>query len=1067
MPPLFVGRDREQLALREDLRAARDRTPQMTLVLGAAGIGKTTFGRAVVDAARDEGFAVGVGRAPEVGGAPPFWPWLAALEALADSAPELAPLLAGGAAALRPSAAEHDASAPLRFAHFDVVARALASAGRARPVLLWLDDVHAADEPTLVLARAVARQLDDTAVMLVLSARDAPADARTPELAARLAGLAAAGHVIVLGGLDRAAVATLATARMGSIAPSLLDALVATTGGHPFFVSELVAAAARGEDLAAMLLGPAPPPATVRELVRGTVERLPAPTRAVLHAAAVIGREAEAGLLERVVGLDAANVIAAIGEARRAGLALADDDPRRLVFVHALACNALATELAPTERVRLHARISDALEDAGDPRGERLATRAHHAVAAAALGPMRRERAVEVATATGDRAMQTLAYEEAARWFAHALAAAEDAAPPAAIADLLVRLGDARRASAAPALAAKCFERALELAEPLGAELYARAALGVAATREFSVRDLSKLALIERAAERLGDAATATAIRVNARRIRDLVMVPGSEVRRRALAAATIAAARRHGSPALVALALDAQLVATYAPDSLDRRGAVGDEILALARGCGDREHELAGLGWKLSNLIERGDLATARPLAIEHQRLAETLGAPGPRINAASRRAALAFAEGAWSEGVLHADVAFDLGERHGDDAAALLHAAQRALPALLRGDREELARVARVLDEHGGRVIHAAALRALAARVRLALGERERARSELGALAVDNWAAIPVDFVQLGAFALLADLVVELDERALAPSLLRKLAPYAARNATLGTAAVLGSLARHTAQLAALADDDAAAERHLRAALAHDRAMGAAPFVAWSAFALADVLARRGDPGVAALRIEAIELATRLELAPLLVAAETTVVPRAASVARLVRDGDHWSIERGGEVTRVKHQRGLELIAALVAQPARELHALDLVGGAGDERTAVREERGEALLDPRAIRELRSRVLDLEEDLAEAEARHDVARAERARDERDAIAQHLADTLGLGGKSRRAADATERARISATVAIRRALQMLVARAPDVGRHLSRSIRTGTSCAYRPNPTDRLWVCV
>ena len=119
---------------------------------------------------------------------------------------------------------------------------------------------------------------------------------------------------------------------------------------------------------------------------------------------------------------------------------------------------------------------------------------------------------------------------------------------------------------------------------------------------------------------------------------------------------------------------------------------------------------------------------------------------------------------------------------------------------------------------------------------------------------------------------------------------------------------------------------------------------------------------------------------------------------------------------------------------------------------------------EPGEAapVLDARANREVRERLRELQQEIDDADAAHDLARAERAREELDGIVEVMAGALGLGGRSRALGSAAERARSAVTWRIRSAIKKIVKVHPRLGRHLENSIRTGTFCVYQPETAVR-----
>lgn len=181
--------------------------------------------------------------------------------------------------------------------------------------------------------------------------------------------------------------------------------------------------------------------------------------------------------------------------------------------------------------------------------------------------------------------------------------------------------------------------------------------------------------------------------------------------------------------------------------------------------------------------------------------------------------------------------------------------------------------------------------------------------------------------------------------------------------------------------------------------------------------------------------------------------------------------REGEYWSVAFEGDAFRLRDTKGLRYLAVLLAAPGRELHALDLVtaveghGPAGP--APAREEglrvggavAGEEVLDAQAREAYRRRLLDLDQELEEARAWSDPERAARAEEERDFLVRELASAVGLGGRGRRTASASERARVNVTRAIRAAMERIGEHHRELGRHLELTISTGTFCSYAPDP--------
>jgi len=166
------------------------------------------------------------------------------------------------------------------------------------------------------------------------------------------------------------------------------------------------------------------------------------------------------------------------------------------------------------------------------------------------------------------------------------------------------------------------------------------------------------------------------------------------------------------------------------------------------------------------------------------------------------------------------------------------------------------------------------------------------------------------------------------------------------------------------------------------------------------------------------------------------------------------LVSEGEVWAVRFGSTLFRLKDSKGVQTLARLVENAGRELHVLELVGT--DEGVRDGGDSGE-LLDAQARDEYRRRLETLDELIEEAEGFGDAARASRAREEREQIATEIARAVGLGGRTRRAGSAAERARTAIQRRLKDAIQRIGEQCPPLRRHLESSLRTGTFCSYRP----------
>jgi hypothetical protein len=101
--------------------------------------------------------------------------------------------------------------------------------------------------------------------------------------------------------------------------------------------------------------------------------------------------------------------------------------------------------------------------------------------------------------------------------------------------------------------------------------------------------------------------------------------------------------------------------------------------------------------------------------------------------------------------------------------------------------------------------------------------------------------------------------------------------------------------------------------------------------------------------------------------------------------------------------------------------------------------------------------VQRYRARLLDLREELDEAEGFGDRGRAEKAKTEIDFLTQELARAVGLGGRGRRAGNAAERARTTVQTRLREAIRRISDELPEAGVRLEQTIRTGTFCGWFP----------
>jgi len=184
----------------------------------------------------------------------------------------------------------------------------------------------------------------------------------------------------------------------------------------------------------------------------------------------------------------------------------------------------------------------------------------------------------------------------------------------------------------------------------------------------------------------------------------------------------------------------------------------------------------------------------------------------------------------------------------------------------------------------------------------------------------------------------------------------------------------------------------------------------------------------------------------------------------PAASAVFR--RDGDAWTIAYEGKGLRLKDAKGVQYIACLLRDPGAEFHWADLAAGGetesarGGDASAIAAGLGDAgeVLDAPARAAYRQRLQDLESELAEATQWADTGRSEKLRGEIEFLREELSAAYGLGGRTRKAADTSDRARKAVTSRIRETIERIGKEHPALARHLENAIRTGTFCRYQPD---------
>ena len=367
MPPVtpagaLVGRDSEMALLTGLIRELARGRGSSVLIAGEPGIGKSELVRAAVARAPEAGCQVFWGAGDELGQALPLLPFLDGLRVREPSTNPrrntIIQLLRGEVAADRGT----DVPAVLAEQLLALVAEQCA----ARPTILVVDDLQWADQASITLWGRLARSARQVPLLLVGMMRPAPQ--RDDLLALRRAADDAAR--LQLAGLTAAAVADLVATLAGGKPDDNLLQLAAGAAGNPLYLTELVAALARGSGLTVTEAGAAElaggsAPSSLSAAIADRLGFVAGPVRDVLRAAALLGTDFAVPDLAIVLGRGVADLIPAVDEACAVGV-LAESG-HGLGFRHPLIRAALYDEMPAPVRAAWHRDAGRALAAAGAP----------------------------------------------------------------------------------------------------------------------------------------------------------------------------------------------------------------------------------------------------------------------------------------------------------------------------------------------------------------------------------------------------------------------------------------------------------------------------------------------------------------------------------------------------------------------------------------------------------------------------------------------------------------------------------------------------------------------------
>jgi tetratricopeptide (TPR) repeat protein len=1036
----LVGRDEELTLIDDACATARSGRGRLLVVRGEAGIGKTTLCERAARRADAEGFAVGWGRCWADGGAPPLWPWPAVLEAL------------GGvdAARILDEDAGRSGLDPDRFARFAAVAELLAERSTVSPLMIVIDDAHVADPAALLLSRFLARSLDRSPLVLVLTRR--PPGVDRVETAHLLDELEREATVLPLGSFDQRDTAEYLVAHGVEVEDyGLVPALTRLTDGNPLLLSRAVSHASRKN-----------PMAGVEQVIGDVLGALPPEQCEVLALAAVLGGEATGADIVRMVGGAEADVVAALDGAAAAGLM--DLGPSGWMFTHELVRRAALGVLTPQETMAAHGRALELIPPDGRP--ATVIRRAHHALGAAGRSDDNALQAVDACRAAARVVAHGFDYERAADLAGVAVKLGERVLAPAEYVEVLLESADALLACGRLSDARRVYQRAAETAVERIAR--ARAALGLGGVwldehrgqaERHRVLALQRDALVQLPPQEVGLRALLR-VRLAAEAVYD--GAPVEPVR------TALAEARRVGEPRVLAEALSLSHHALLAPEFLDERLPLAEELIAVASHCGDELRTLFGLLWRAVDLYLGGDVRSERAQAELRER-ADAVGCRSISYVVAAVDVMRLIREGRLEAAEQAAATCFELGVEVGDADATGYYGAHLLTIRWFQDRQLELLETAKEVADSATLITPEFAFRATAAALAARAGDCEEARARVGELCAEGLSVLPRSSTWLMGITAIVDVARLIGDRRLAEEAYQLLLPFADRPIMPSLAVTCFGSTEWALGVAALTlgDVDPAIEHLSRGVDANVR-LGHRPMTMLVLSELAEALVARDRGNDRQRATDAFGRAAEI--------ADDIGVPARAGVFRdraatiggevvpadvgvLRKDGDRWIVVAGSRRAVTPDLVGVQYLGTLLTNPGAEIPAVELCGG------TTLEQGGQELVDRETVDAYRRRVAEIDDAIVRADAVGDHLRASHLGQEREALRLELGSVLAMAGRSRRFVDSSERARTAVRKAIARAIDAIAESDETIASELRATITTGRACTYFPDPRHpRRW---
>lgn len=398
----LVGRDKELEQLIKHLQQLEDKSGAVVIVSGEQGVGKTRLAQELVLHAQATGMQIMYGAAHEQEGHLPYGPFVEAIRGALDEqsiafvreklgvlVKDLARLLPELAAINPLTASQSELGLDQeRQRLFDAVAATFLAFAEISPVVVFLDDLHAAGESSMQLLHYLARRISNEPILILCTVREEEVQRGKPitRLCRELISNQLA-QPLTLSRLNQADTAQLCTELFGQgqLSPELRATLCRLTEGNPFFIHELALAlkesdALKNQDGAwylsvknnGLLV-----PTSVREVIELRLGTLSHEAYRLAGVASVIGQEFSYELLTATAQWNETTLLDLLDEMLRA--CIIEEIETGYRFRHGLIRQVTYDELSTHRRAWLHGQVAQALEHlSGHRLDQQAAILVHH-----------------------------------------------------------------------------------------------------------------------------------------------------------------------------------------------------------------------------------------------------------------------------------------------------------------------------------------------------------------------------------------------------------------------------------------------------------------------------------------------------------------------------------------------------------------------------------------------------------------------------------------------------------------------------------------------------------------